>query len=364
MVIASGGAVVDAAESVYDTQSLRQSLGGLLYKGRDSLPAFGRFGARPGVLANTTSIEVASSGMVVDIRDTNCVINTAGTTNRGPYVVAIPAAQHTLATAHPSLTRIDTLIAEVLDNVADASGDLIPGRTRVITGTPGSAATAAPDGTLLLAYFTLTAGATTASLDFVAPYTVAAGGILPVANTAALPAAHRREGMYADVADADRLDRFSGSAWNPIASKVNYDYVQSLNGGVALTGWTSYTPTWTGIGSATFATNVGRMWRTGIKTVEWKFHAVISAAGSGASNVQVTAPVSPSRVMNQTGSMHIKGSPTPALRDGLWESFTSGTGATIDRLLMDNGLGSVSNILGSDLVTGLAIVGGGTIMEA
>jgi predicted aconitase with swiveling domain len=364
MVIASGGAVVDAAESVFDPQSLRQTFGGLLYKGRDSLPAFGRFGARPGVLANTTSVEVAVTGMTVDVRDTNCVINTAGSSNRGPYLVAIAAGQHTLATAHPSLTRIDTLIGEVLDNAADASGDLIPGRTRVIPGVAGSAATPAPDGTLLLAYLTVTAGATTATLNYAAPYTVAAGGILPVPDTAGLPAAHRREGMYADVADADRLDRFSGSAWSPVASQASYAYWLATTGGSAITNWTSYTPTWTGIGSASFATNVGRWIRTGPKCVQFKFHAVISTAGTGSSNVQVTAPFAPSRVMNQTGGMHVKGSPTPALRDGLWESFTSGTGATIDRLLMDNGLGSVSNIIGTDLVTGLAIVGGGTIMEA
>lgn len=36
MVIASGGAVVDAADAVYDAQSLRRSLGGLFYKGRPS----------------------------------------------------------------------------------------------------------------------------------------------------------------------------------------------------------------------------------------------------------------------------------------------------------------------------------------
>jgi hypothetical protein len=172
------------------------------------------------------------------------------------------------------------------------------------------------------------------------------------------------EGAYIDRMDLDRLDRWDGAAAQPVASQASYAYWLATTGGSAITGWTSYTPTWTGIGSATFSSNVGRWIRTGPKCVEFKFHAVVSTAGSGSSVVQMTAPFAPSRVMNQTGGLHVKGSPTPALRDGLWESFTTGTGTTIDRVLMDNGLGSVSNIVGSDLVAGLAIVGGGVIMEA
>lgn len=364
MVIASGGAVVDAAQSVYDPQSLRQASGGLLYKARPSTYGTGRFNARWGVLQNSGITEVSVSGLTVTVNDLNCVIQTSGSTTRGAYLVAIPSSQHVLATADPSLTRVDLLVGEVLDNVADALGDLIPGRTRVITGTPGSGAPGTPNGTLEIATFSIPAGSGTATPTVIAPFTVAAGGILPVRVSGDLPASVLREAMYADQADTDALMRHSGSAWEQVASVVNNSYVQSLTGGVALTGWTPYTPTWTGIGTATFSTNVGRMWRTGIKTVEFKFYSVVSTAGSGSSNVAVTAPVSLSRVMNQTGNLHVEGAPTPSLRDGLWISFTSGTGATLDRLRYDNGTGSVSNLVGSNLVTALAITGGGTIMEA
>jgi hypothetical protein len=364
MVIASGGASVDAAESVYDPQSLRQTQGGLLYKGRPSTYATGRFNARWGVLQNSSTAEVSVSGLTVTVQDLNCVVQTSGSTTRGAYLVAIPSSQHVLATAHASLTRVDLLVAEVLDTVADASGDLIPGRTRIIQGTPGSGAPGVPNGSLELATFSIPAASGTATPTVVAPFTVAAGGILPVRVTGDLPASVLREAMYADQADTDALMRYSGSAWQAVASVNNNAYVQALTGGAAVTNWTSYTPTWTGIGTATFTNNVGRWWRTGAKTIEFKFWTVVSAAGSGSSNVQVTAPVSPSRVMNQIGSIHVEGSPTPALRNGLWTSFTSGTGATLDRLRFENGLGSLSNLVGSNLVTALAITGGGTIWEA
>jgi hypothetical protein len=363
MTISTGGAVVDAAEAVYDPTSLRRAMGGLLYKGRTAAFATGRFNARWGLLHNSGSAQLSVSGLTVTVQDINAVVQTSGSSSRGPYLVAIPSSQHTLATAHASLTRVDLLIAEVLDNAADASGDLIPGRTRVITGTPGSGAPATPAGTLEIATFSIPAGSGTATETITAQYTVAAGGVLPVTTTAALPDSVVREGMYADIADLDRLERYSGGVWHGMASRNNFDYVQALTGGASVTGWTSYTPTWTGIGTASFSNNVGRWQRIGPKTVEFKFWAVVSTAGSGSSNVQVTAPFNPSRVMNQTGLIHVEGSPTPALRQGLWISFTSGTGATLDRLRMDNGLGSVSNLVGSDLVTALAITGGGVIME-
>lgn len=360
----AGGCSVDAAEAVYDAQSLRQAMGGLLYKGRASGDPAGRFNARPGVLRNGSTNEVSVSGLTVTVSDLNCVVTTSGSTTRGSYVVAVPTAQHTLATAHASLTRVDLLIAEVLDNVADASGDLIPGRSRIVPGTPGSGTPGTPTGTVPIATLTVPAGSGTATPAYIAKPTVAAGAVLPVAVAADLPASTVWEGMYADQSDTDTLMRHSGSAWQGIASKVNFDYVQTLTGGTAVTDWASYTPTWTGTGGATFSNNVGRWQRIGPKSITFKFWAVVSTAGTGSANVQVTAPFSPSRVMNQMGILTVEGMPTPALRDGHWLSFTSGTGTTLDRLRIDNGTGSVSNLVGSNLLTALAITGSGIIMEA
>lgn len=232
MTVASGGVSVDAAEAVYDPQGMRQSLGGLYYKARPSTPSVGRFGARWGVLQNGGTVEASVSGMTVTVENLNCVIVTAGSTTRGPYLCAIPTAQHTLSAADPTNPRIDVLVAEVLDNAADASGDLIPGRTRIITGTPAGVPVAptVADGLLELAQFSIPAGSSSATITFTAPYTVAAGGILPVRDTAGLPASIRREGMYADQADVDALMRFNGAgSWETIASAKGYQYWQTVS---------------------------------------------------------------------------------------------------------------------------------------
>ncbi|HLV58040.1 MAG TPA: hypothetical protein VKY81_04105 [Natronosporangium sp.] len=231
MAFASDGTVeVDAADAVNDAQGLRQALGGLLYKARPGTPNIGRFGARWGVLQNTSQNEVDVSGLTVTVGDLNCVISTTGSTSRGSYLCAIPSVQHELAPADGTNPRIDLLIAEVLDDHADSSGDLIPGRTRVLTGTPASSPTAPtlPDGALELAQLTVPANSASATLSYTAPYTVAAGGIVPVRDVSGLPPGVRREGMYADNAETDQLMRFSGSAWHPIATAGGYQLINRI----------------------------------------------------------------------------------------------------------------------------------------
>lgn len=225
-----GGCALDRAQAVYTGQQLRQALGGLMYKGRFGTPDFGRFGARLGVLRNSTSVEVSVSGLTVTVNDLNAVINPiAGGTQGGPYLCAVPTAQHPLNAADPIDPRIDTLIAEVLDTAEDASG-LIVARTRVITGTPAPTPVApvAPDGTLELARLTVPALAISATLNYTAPFTVAAGGVLPVAAAAGLPSAIVREGMYADQADTDSLMRYSGTAWEAVASAKGFQFWQTI----------------------------------------------------------------------------------------------------------------------------------------
>jgi hypothetical protein len=362
----SGGCSVDAAEAVYDAQSLRRAMSGLMYKGRSSTFGAGRFNARWGLLQNSSLTEVSVSGLTVTVNDLNGVIQTSGSSTRGPYLVAIPSSQHVLATAHASLTRVDLLIAEVLDNAADASGDTIPGRTRIIPGTPGLSAPSVPDGTLEVATFSIPPGSGTATPTVIAPWTVAAGGVLPVRTTADLPTSVMREAMYADVADADRLDRYSGSVWNPIASKITYDYVNTMTAGAAVTGWTTYTPTITGAGSATWTTRTGRWIRIAPKTVAWIVYLLVSGAGSGTDVLQVNSPTNPDRTVRQVVDLAVEGATTPSIRGGKVYLFPSGTGATWDRMRWDTG--STSNALvnmgGSDLLVNMTICVQGVYMEA
>lgn len=324
-----------------------------------------RWGARTGVRPHSTAA-VTLSGTQWTVQETLAVVYPRETSTSAPYRVAIERTTGALTAADGSNPRIDALDVYIQDDDEDASGQRRVPPVLYTAGTPASSPTAPTlaAGRLRLATILVPAGGSPApSISTQAQFSHGPG-ILPARTAAELPSSGVHESTYADRWDTDTLYRFDGSIFQPVASQASYAYWLATTGGSAVTGWTSYTPTWSGIGSATFTNNVGRWQRTGPKTVEFKFWAVISTAGSGSSNVQVTAPFAPSRVMNQLGSIHVEGSPTPALRDGLWISFTSGTGTTLDRLRFDNGLGSVSNLVGSDLVTALAITGGGTIMEA
>lgn len=275
MSIASGGAVVDAADAVYDPQGMRRALGGLLAKNRQSIPSFGRFDARPGVLPNHSAVEVSVAGMLVTVTDLNCVIVGPTSSGRGPYLCAIPTSQITLTAADPSNPRIDLLIAEVLDDAADSSGDLVPGRTRVITGTPAAVPTvpATPSGALALAQFAVPAGGASATLTYTADYTTAAGGIIPVRDTAGLPTVWNREGMYADQADTDTLMRWNGSTWVPVASAASYASVRRIATTIRTTNTSTFTAE-TLINSVTAALESGKTYR-----VRWVANVASSVLG-------------------------------------------------------------------------------------
>lgn len=360
MVIASGGAQAKTAGPEYSALDFRR------LDAINGHPAStDRWGVRTGVRPHSSD-PVTVSGSTWTVNAILGWMYPRETSTSGPYRVAIERTEGTLTAADGSNPRLDALDVYIEDDDEDGSGQRRVSPVLYTAGTPASSPTAptlAP-GRLRLATILVPAGGSPVpSVD--TPVQFSHGpGILPARTAAELPSTGMPQGAYVDRWDTDTLYRWDGSALQPVASQASYAYWLATTGGTAVTNWTAYTPTWTGIGTATFSNNVGRWIRTGPKTVEFKFWAVVSTAGSTASNVQVTAPFSPSRVMNQTGGIHVEGSPTPALRDGLWISFTSGTGATLDRLRFDNGLGSVSNLIGTDLVTALAITGGGTIMEA
>lgn len=360
MVIASGGAQARLAAPEYAAVDLRR------FNAINAHPASAdRLGARTGVRPHSTSA-VTVSGTTWSVADTLADVYPRETSTSGPYVVYIQATSGTLTAADGSNPRVDALDVYIQDDDEDGSGQRTVPPVLYTAGTPASSPTAPAlaSGRLRLATILVPAGGSPAP-SIQTPSQFSRGpGILPARGTSELPSTGMPEGAYVDRWDTDTLYRWDGSALQPVASQASYAYWLATTGGSAVTGWTSYTPTWSGIGTASFSSNVGRWQRTGPKTVQFKFWAVVSTAGSGSSNVQVTAPFAPSRVMNQRGSIHVEGSPTPALRDGLWISFTSGTGTTLDRLRFDNGLGSVSNLVGSDLVTALAITGDGVIMEA
>ncbi|MEU6858822.1 hypothetical protein AB0B28_08115 [Glycomyces sp. NPDC046736] len=367
-----GEVTVDRAAAVYTGQQLRQALGGLLYKSRPTAEATatGRFGARAGVIANSSADAVTHVGLTVTVADTNIVINpVAGGTQGGPYLCAIPTASHVAAAADATNNRIDLLAGRIRDTAEDVTGFIVAD-TYLIPGTPAPIATAPdlPPGEFELARFTVpsVSSGTPPSLAYAPEYTVAAGGILPVANTSALTLAVRREGMYADVASTDTLVRYSGSTYQPVASVVNHSYVSAMTSSPQAVGWNIYTPTVAGQGSATFSTLTGRWKRIAPLTVCFIVYLVVSSAGSGSANFTVTAPTAINRATRQVVEMAVEGASggSGGNRAGQAVSFTGGSGAVWDRLRMDNGTTpNLNNMTGTMLASGMFLTVQGSYQE-
>src|SRR5690606_39020765 len=111
--------------------------------------------------------------------------------------------------------RIDIVVVRVYDDDHDSSGmrELV---TEYITGTPAADPDppSAPSGTFVGAEITVPAGGSPSpTLEYVAPFTVAAGGVLPVRGEDELPTSGRYPGMYADRGDTGELHRWDGSTW-------------------------------------------------------------------------------------------------------------------------------------------------------
>lgn len=121
----------------------------------------------------------------------------------------------------------------------------------------------------------------------------------------------------------------------------------------------TYTPTFGGTGGATYSNRTGWYYRIG-QLVYFSAYAVVSGAGSGGSNVTVTAPVDVDRTTRQRVGASIEGATAGNNGSGsaLW--FTTGSGDASDRLRNSTG----GNITGADLQVGTIIAVEGWIREA
>ena len=120
----------------------------------------------------------------------------------------------------------------------------------------------------------------------------------------------------------------------------------------------TYTPAVSGGGSATFSTQTGWYQQMGKETF-FTAYLVVNAAGSGASNVQIDAPVSIDRTTRQQVGVACEG--LTAGNNGSCQAvaFTSGSGATFDRLRNSTG----GNITGADLQAGAILTVEGRIRQ-
>lgn len=139
---------------------------------------------------------------------------------------------------------------------------------------------------------------------------------------------------------------------------------------VGNTSWSTYTPTVSGGGSATFSTQTGYYYKLG-KVVFVTVYLVVNATGSGAGIVTVDMPSNVDRSTRQTLTMHTEsigsgGNAVSHIGGGECVFFTTGTGATSDRLRNDEGSSTSreNNVLGNDLLTGGSITIQGWYREA
>ncbi len=326
-----------------------------------------RFGAREGVRPHSTAA-VTVSGTTYTVNESLLTVYPRETSTSAPYRVAVESTSGSLNAADGSNPRIDALDVQVQDDDEDGSGQR---RARVVytAGAPASSpsAPAALDNAFRLATITVPAGGSPVPSVTTEGQFSHGPGVLPVRVTAERPAAGLFEGMYIDQRDTDLLYRWTGSAWAPVASKIAYDYVTLLTGDTAVTDWTTYTPTVSGGGSATFSTRTGSYIRTAPKTIEFVAYFVVAIAGSGTDSVQVTTPTSINRTTRWAFSMHADSIPgAGTLRNGMAVVFQGGSGNLIDRLRIENasGVNSDSNMTGADLGAGATVVINGTYREA
>lgn len=118
---------------------------------------------------------------------------------------------------------------------------------------------------------------------------------------------------------------------------------------------TTFTPTVTGGGTVTWTTRTGWYHRIG-KMIYVAMHFVVNAAGSGAANFQVDAPTgSVNGATDQILLTHFQSGTT---RTGYTVHFMGGTGATFDRIRVQDGgaADTVANLQGSNLTAGAVLV--------
>ncbi|WP_406444577.1 hypothetical protein OHB14_36795 [Streptomyces sp. NBC_01613] len=150
----------------------------------------------------------------------------------------------------------------------------------------------------------------------------------------------------------------------------------AVTGNLAVTGglsagattWTTYTPTVTNGGSVTWTTRTGYYYKIG-KLVFVCIFLNSNAAGTGTGIVSVDMPSNVDRSTRQALTLHgetigANGSASSSIRGGECVFFTGGTGATSDRLRVDNGTSNESNIQGADILANALITIQGWYREA
>jgi hypothetical protein len=169
-----------------------------------------RAGVRPGV--GTPLLVSAASGMNVTVNNGIAFVQGTAALDAGLYPVVLDTATTlTVTAADPSNPRIDNVCLTLVDNGNNTSTYVV----QIQAGTPASspAAPALAANSLLLAAIAVGAGVTSIVAGNITDqrlFTVAPGGILPVASSAQYPGTGQ-ESQYLHDATTHRLRRLDGA---------------------------------------------------------------------------------------------------------------------------------------------------------
>lgn len=177
-----------AGSPLYSGRALRQTLMAPLVAGaRTGRPLGGRSGVRPGT--PTTTVSATSTTWTCGPHAG--VLDLQAAAEAGPYGYSVDAAvSGAMTAANQTNPRIDIVYVQ-LDDPAEGDGTSAPAVTpKYLAGSAGQtpSAPAAPARSMVLAQINVPAsGGGAPSVTWVAPYSVAAGGVTPVRSLPATP---------------------------------------------------------------------------------------------------------------------------------------------------------------------------------
>ncbi len=201
----------------YTGRMLRQALGVLLGGATAARPLGGLSGVRPGstglVSATSTTWTVNPHAGALDLE---------ASASAGPYLYSVDDATNTgsVTAADATNPRLDIVYA-TLSDPAEGDGSSAPGVAfGYLAGTPAAtpAAPATPARSMLLSTISVPkVGSGSPTTSDAAPFTAAAGGIIPVRNLAARAALTAFKGLMVFRLDNNVVEVYDGGAWGGVS---------------------------------------------------------------------------------------------------------------------------------------------------
>jgi hypothetical protein len=233
-----------AGSPSYTAQQTRQAFSALSANGT-ARP----LGAQSGIAAGAIPVMTASS-TTWSVGAGSFIIDAAFTTTQAPYLVSNDAAvTGSVTAANASYGRYDILYVQISDTAIDGSGSR-NAQILYLAGTAASSpvAPATPARSLLLAtIFVPVSGGGAPTLSLNPVFTVANGGLLPVANSTnrGTLITNPYDGMPIYRQDTNRIEIYNGSSWDTFSSNQRTGATMLLGDSWSTQGVRSHSATWT-----------------------------------------------------------------------------------------------------------------------